>query len=63
MNRREAIRTVLQTTAAASVLRVGTLAAQQPDASDVWINPSTGADTNSGAKASPCDPSPKPRGV
>ncbi len=53
MNRREAIRTVLQTTAAASVLRVGTLAAQQPDASDIWINPSTGADTNSGAKASP----------
>ncbi len=53
MNRREAIKTTLQAAAVASVLRVGTLAAQQPDASEIWVNPATGADTNSGAKASP----------
>ena len=53
MKRRQAMKATLNAVAAASILRLGHLSAQQADSNEVWVNPATGADTNSGAKATP----------
>jgi hypothetical protein len=60
MNRRQLMKTTFNAVAAVSVLRPGWLAAQQTagstaqsDANTIYLNPGSGADTNSGAKASP----------
>lgn len=59
MNRRDAIKTAFSAAAGAAVLQAGTLFAQQADAKPtttgdtVHVNPTTGADANSGAKDSP----------
>ncbi len=59
MNRRDAIKTAFSAAAGAAVLQAGTLFAQQPDTKPpttgdtIHVNPTTGADTNSGAKDSP----------
>ena len=59
MNRRQAIKTTFTAAALASVLRPGMLAAQKTpqkpaavEANTLYLNPATGADTNSGAKDS-----------
>jgi hypothetical protein len=51
MNRRQAMKATLSATAA-SFLSRGRLPAQT-GSSELWVNPATGTDTNSGAKASP----------
>jgi hypothetical protein len=60
MNRRDAIKAAFSAAAGAAVLRAGSLLAQQSDtkpaataADTIYLNPATGADTNSGAKDSP----------
>jgi hypothetical protein len=60
MNRRDAIKATFSVATGAAVLRAGSLFAQQPDApttttaaDTIYLNPATGADTNSGAKDSP----------
>jgi hypothetical protein len=60
MNRRRAIKTTFTAAALASVLRPGMLAAQETpqkpaavEGNTLYLNPATGADTNSGAKDSP----------
>ena len=60
MNRRQAIKTTFTAAAVASVLRPGILAAQETppkpaavEANTIYLNPATGADTNSGAKDKP----------
>ena len=52
MNRRQAVKATLKA-AAAVALPLEQLFAQQPGASELWVNPASGADTNSGGKASP----------
>jgi hypothetical protein len=59
MNRRHAIKVALSAAAGAAVLRPGTLAAQETppkpatvEGITLYLNPATGADTNSGAKDS-----------
>lgn len=59
MNRRQAIKTTFTAAALASVLRPGILAAQETtptpatvEGNTLYLNPATGADTNSGAKDS-----------
>jgi hypothetical protein len=60
MNRRQAIQTTVTAAAFASVLRSAILAAQEAspkpaavEGNTLYLNPATGADTNSGAKDSP----------
>ncbi len=60
MNRRQVIKAALNITALASVLRSGRLYGQQTDTraaaaeiNSIYLNPATGADTNSGTKDSP----------
>ena len=53
MNRRQAVKATFHAAAAAGILRPGHLAAQPAAPSEIWVNPATGADTNSGAKATP----------
>ena len=53
MNRRQALKATFKAAAAASILRRGPLFAQQADSSEIWVNPASGADTNSGTKATP----------
>ncbi len=60
MNRRQAIRTTLSAAAASSVLQSAWLAGQEAgtpaanaEANTIYLNPASGADTNSGAKESP----------
>ncbi len=53
MNRRQAVKATLYAAAAAGILRPGHLSAQPAVPSEIWVNPATGADTNSGAKATP----------
>ncbi|MBI4660215.1 MAG: hypothetical protein HY735_15360 [Verrucomicrobia bacterium] len=59
MNRRDAIKLAFGTAAGVSALQTGSLFAQQSDAKPttagdtIYLNPATGADTNSGAKDSP----------
>jgi len=52
MNRRQAVKATLKA-AAAAALPLGQLSAQQAGAGELWVNPASGADTSSGAKASP----------
>jgi predicted alpha/beta-hydrolase family hydrolase len=51
LNRRQAVQATL--TGAVAALRSGPLFAQAAGPSEIWVNPAGGADTNSGAKASP----------
>lgn len=60
MNRRQAIRTTLSAAAASFVLQSAWLAGQEagtmgapPQGDTIYLNPASGADTNSGAKESP----------
>ncbi|HYG22543.1 MAG TPA: hypothetical protein VEH04_07150 [Verrucomicrobiae bacterium] len=60
MNRRDAIKATLSVAAGVATLRAGSLLAQQSDAKPattaadtIYLNPATGADTNSGAKDNP----------
>jgi hypothetical protein len=59
MNRRNAIKLAFGAAAGVSALQTGSLLAQQSDAKattardTIYLNPATGADTNSGAKDSP----------
>ena len=60
MNRRQAIKVALGAATGASVLRPGLLPAQETDTkalaaegNTIYLNPASGADTNSGAKDSP----------
>lgn len=58
MNRRELLKAGINATALASVLRPGRMWAQTPVGASgtgdtIYVNPATGADGNSGAKASP----------
>jgi hypothetical protein len=60
MNRRDAIKATFSVAAGAAVLRARSLFAQQSDAKPattaadtIYLNPATGADTNSGTKDSP----------
>ena len=60
MNRRNAIKATVSVATGAALLLTGSLFAQQPDgnaattaADSIYLNPTTGADTNSGAKDSP----------
>ncbi len=60
MNRRQLMKATFSTVAGASVFHPGWLAAQQAattpseaDANTIYLNPASGADTNSGARASP----------
>lgn len=51
LNRRQAMQAAL--TSAVAALRPAALIAQQATPAEIWVNPATGADTNSGAKALP----------
>ncbi|MBI5387597.1 MAG: hypothetical protein HZA90_23295 [Verrucomicrobia bacterium] len=60
MNRRAALKATFSVAAGAAVLLTGSLFAQQPDvkpattaADTIYLNPATGADTNSGARDNP----------
>ena len=60
MNRRQAIKITFTAAAVVSVLCPGIFASQQaatkpaaPEGSTIYLNPATGADTNSGAERSP----------
>lgn len=53
INRRQALKATLNAGTAASILRRGPLFAQQAVSSEIWVNPASGADTNSGTKATP----------
>lgn len=53
MNRRQAVKVAFKSAAVASVFRLGHISAQQAGSADLWVNPATGTDANSGAKASP----------
>jgi len=60
MNRRQAIKNTFLATAVASVLRPGVLVSQEAEpkagatsGNNIYLNPSTGEDTNSGTKDSP----------
>lgn len=53
MNRRQAMKTACSTLAAATLSGQGQLAAPPAAEGELWVNPATGADTNSGAKTSP----------
>lgn len=59
MNRRNAIKAAFSAAAGVAVLRSGSLSAQQPEAKPataadtIYLNPATGADSNSGAKDKP----------
>ena len=68
MNRRELLKAGMHSAAIASVLRPGALSGQTagstPGAGDtIYVNPETGMDGNSGAKASPPGRSVRPAGV
>jgi hypothetical protein len=60
MNRRHAIQTIVTTAAGISILRSGSLLAQESQTKDatnegerLYVNPATGADTNAGTKDKP----------
>ncbi len=53
MNRRQALKATLGAAGTAAALRRETGAAQTAAGDTLYVNPATGADTNSGAKASP----------
>ena len=60
MNRRQAMKAAFSAAAGASVLRPGWLLAQEagtrpvtPEGNTLYLNPATGADSNSGTKESP----------
>jgi len=53
ISRRQAVQATFRAAAAAGLLRAGHLAAQPAASGEIWVNPATGADTNSGAKSAP----------
>lgn len=53
MNRRQAVKATLGAAGTASALRAGRLAAQTAAGERIFVNPATGADTNTGSKGSP----------